>query len=341
MWKDWYLKDLSKVRKNGLKVFSCFSCGGGSSMGYKKAGFEIIGINEIDKGLVEIYKKNFPNTKFIFDISIQEMVNNKQYPKELYDLDILDGSPPCSVFSIAGSREKKWGKKTHFREGQVKQILDDLFEWFVKLAKDLQPKVIIAENVKGMLMGNAKGYIKQIFKQLNDAGYNTQLFLLNSASMGIPQRRERVFFIAIRKDINKKIKLNFNEKPVFYKDIKTKNGITRDLTEFERKSFDSITIKDKNFADLNMKNRGKNIGFSFPIFWDNMIPNTLASTSNCYNGAERRMITSIELCRIQSFPLDYDFIKNTYSNIKYLLGMSVPPIMMEKIAKEVYNQILK
>lgn len=341
MFKDWKLEELNNIKKNGKKVFSCFACGGGSSMGYKKAGFEILGINEIDRELVNIYKTNFPSTKYIFNQNIQELVKNKDYPKDLFDIDVLDGSPPCSVFSIAGDREKNWGKEKKFREGQVKQRLDDLFYCFIQLAKDIQPKVVVAENVRGMIIGKAKGYVKQIFKDFNDAGYNTQLFLLNSSTMGVPQRRERIFFIAIRKDIDKKIKLDFNEDKIYYKDIKTNEGIGKELSKMEKVNFENISYKDRDFADLNLRNRNKNIGFSSPIIWDNLIPNTLISSSSFYSGNEKRHLTSTELIRIQSFPIDYNFIKNTYSNIKYILGMSVPPIMMYKVARDVYKQILE
>src|SRR6185503_9599664 len=119
---------------------------------------------------------------------------------EFYNLDILDGSPPCSTFSMAGSREEAWGKEKQFREGQAMQTLDDLFFDFIALANKLKPKVIIAENVKGLIQGNAKGYVKEIYQKFEDTGYNVQLFLLNAATMGVPQRRERVFFIGLRND---------------------------------------------------------------------------------------------------------------------------------------------
>ena len=95
---------------------------------------------------------------------------------------------------MAGKREKKWGDEHHFREGQVKQRLDDLFFHFIDTAKNLQPKVLIAENVKGLISGAAKGYVKEIFAAMKAAGYLPQLFLLNASCMGVPQRRQRVFF---------------------------------------------------------------------------------------------------------------------------------------------------
>ncbi|KJB84843.1 hypothetical protein AZ66_28415 [Paenibacillus sp. E194] len=83
---------------------------------------------------------------------------NDELPAELFDLDILDGLPPCSVFSTACAREKKWGGEFAFRERQAVQRLDDLFFDFLDVANKLRPRVIVAENVKGMIMGKARGY---------------------------------------------------------------------------------------------------------------------------------------------------------------------------------------
>lgn len=217
---EWYLSDLNKVKKNDYKVFSCFSCGGGSSLGYKLAGFNVIGNCEIDKRINNIYVKN-NHPKYNYCMGIQEMNKLKEFPEELYHLDILDGSPPCSTFSMAGQREENWGKNKKFREGQASQILDDLFFEFIDLAAILKPKIVIAENVKGLIMGNAKGYVNLIVKKFNEIGYKVQLFLLNAATMGVPQKRERVFFVATRKDIQfPNLVLNFNETPIKYGEIK-------------------------------------------------------------------------------------------------------------------------
>lgn len=86
-------------------------------------------------------------------------------------MDILDGSPPCSTFSLSGNREKDWGKEKVFREGQTAQVLDTLFFDFIALAKALQPKVVIAENVKVLLMGNASD--EHITDDISQEGYVT------------------------------------------------------------------------------------------------------------------------------------------------------------------------
>ena len=95
---EWTLKDANFTKDKGT-VFSCFSCGGGSTMGYKLAGFDVIGCNEIDPKVMEVYRVNH-SPKFSYLESIQTFKARKDLPAELYNLDILDGSPPCSSFSM-------------------------------------------------------------------------------------------------------------------------------------------------------------------------------------------------------------------------------------------------
>ena len=141
-WK-WSFKDYPK-EKNGLKVFSCFACGGGSTMGYKLAGCEVIGCNEIDPAMNRVYIANH-NPKYNYLQDIREFNKREDLPEELYNLDILDGSPPCTTFSMAGEREESWGKKKKFREGQAEQTLDDLSFVFIETVAKLRPKVMIME----------------------------------------------------------------------------------------------------------------------------------------------------------------------------------------------------
>jgi DNA (cytosine-5)-methyltransferase 1 len=187
----WYLKDgypAKSITKNNYNVFGTFICGGGSTMGYKLAGFNHLGGVEIDPPIADIYKTNH-NPKYLYNLDIRDFNKLENLPSELYNLDILDGSPPCSTFSMAGSREKAWGKEKVFREGQKMQSLDDLVFVYCNTIIKLQPKVFLLENVKGIIQGNAKLYSKQIVQKMTNAGYNVQVFCLNAASMGVPQRR--------------------------------------------------------------------------------------------------------------------------------------------------------
>lgn len=331
----WKLSDLNKVRKNGLKVFSTFACGGGSTMGYKMAGYEVIGCNEIDPKMMQAYKLNH-NPKYAFLEDIRMFKKRDDLPSEFFDLDILDGSPPCSSFSSAGLREKGWNKEKIFREGQSKQRLDDLFFHFIELANKLQPKIVVAENVKGMITGNAKGYVKQIINLLNTAGYDVQLFLLNAVTMGIPQRRERVFFIGKRRDLNfPKLHLNFNEKPIplkeAFKDVKTKGkdrSGSKNFVYWEKcksgKSFSSVHPRGSLFGSKKLS--------------PHLPSNTIPGHWEClYHWESMRSLSDEELCLAGSYPLDY----RTPNGIKlgYMVGMSVPPLMIYKISREIYKQL--
>ena len=215
----WKLGDLKNVEKNGYKVFTTFSCGGGSSMGYKLAGYDVVGNCEIDPKINHMYIKNHC-PKYNFLMGVQDFYKQDYIPEELFGIDILDGSPPCSTFSQQGAREKYWGKENVFKEGQAKQVLSDLFFEFIKVAELLKPKIIIAEIVKGLVQANAKGYVNWIQHSFDEIGYDSQLFLLNAATMGVPQKRERVFFICRRRDLNlPKITLSFHERPILYREF--------------------------------------------------------------------------------------------------------------------------
>ena len=331
-WK-WYLKDLKQDKD--VKVFSCFSCGGGSSMGYKRAGFDVIGNCEIDPRMNAVYvANNHPKYNFLMDL--RDFNKKADLPEELYNLDILDGSPPCSTFSTAGSREKAWGKEKVFREGQQKQTLDDLFFVFLDTVEKLKPKIVVAENVTGLLKGNAKGYVNEIIKRFHNMRYEIQLFKLNAAKMNVPQARERVFFIANNQGYGK-LKLNFDEKPILFGYVRSKKGeeVTgKKSLEYIKK----IKHSDLDFGDIRMRDEGKHSNFSTKIVWDNIIAPTLVSGSDFLRGYDKKWYSDSDCINISTFPQDYDF-KN--QNVKYICGMSVPPNMMANIATKIYKQWLK
>jgi DNA (cytosine-5)-methyltransferase 1 len=300
-------------------------------MGYKLAGYEVLGGVEIDRERSKIYVKNH-NPKYEYLMGVQDFKNldNDKLPEELFDLDILDGSPPCSSFSMAGSREKKWGKKKKFREGQAEQVLDDLFFDFIDVADKLKPKVVVAENVKGLIQGNARGYVKQIFKRFREAGYSCQLFLLNAAAMGVPQKRERTFFIANRIGADK-IKLEFNEDVIPLKEA---------FKNMETGSYIKLPPSlVKEFGRLKVGDKGKY--FSCSIASPSLPSSTITSKVCISAGSvlhwEGRNFSSNEVLQISSFPTDYAFNK---VETGYVCGMSVPPFMMQRVADQIYRQWL-
>lgn len=323
----WSLKDYPK--KNGLTVMTTFACGGGSSMGYKLAGFDVVAANDIDPQMAKVYKKNH-NPKQYFECGIKDLLNRTDLP----EVDILDGSPPCSVFSMAGGREKGWQKDKHFREGQAKQVLDDLFFDFVDLAEKMNPPVVIAENVKGMLKGHAKWYTREVVRRFKVINYDCQVFLLNASTMGVPQKRERVFFIANR--LGKKISLEFNENPILFKEVKTSSGkrLTDKTKEYWQWCVDNNQPDFGKYAELT---QGKRNLFNHRVIFDNSIPDTIAGNCQLTVEDEPRYLNNEEIIKIGSFPQDYDFMD---LKVSYLIGMSVPPVMMAHVAEQVRDQLL-
>jgi DNA (cytosine-5)-methyltransferase 1 len=262
-------------------------------------------------------------------------IPNEELPEELFHLDILDGSPPCSVFSTAGEREKGWNKEKVFREGQAKQKLDDLFFYFIEIARKLQPRVVIAENVSGLLKGNARGYVNEIFHAFDMAGYKTQLFLLNAAYMGVPQKRERCFFVAQRKDQNfPKLCLSFKEPPILFGDVRTPDGIEPEEGLYKELLKHRLP-SDKCIADISKRIRGKEAGFNNTIWQDNDIAGTCVSSGSHYRGCDGKKPTMKDYVNIQTFPQDYIFDGET---AQYICGMSVPPVMMAQISSEIDRQ---
>lgn len=308
-------------------------------MGYKLAGYRMIGCCEIDPRMMEIYRKNL-HPVYLFTADVRELAT-MDLPKELFSLDILDGSPPCSVFSMAGEREAGWNKEKVFREGQAQQKLDDLFFHFIAVAKRLQPKVVIAENVKGLIAGNAKGYVNEIFKAFRDAGYEPQLFLLNAAFMGVPQRRERTVFIARRKDIGlPKIRMAFHEPPILFGEVRSEHGRPVDPESKVYKLLQMRQAGDKYISDIHKRWNNGNTGFTQAIINETDVAPTLVAGSlqAVYRFVDGDCLSDQDIVNIQTFPQDYDFGKE---RPQYVCGMSVPPVMMAQIATEVYEQWLK
>lgn len=317
-------------------------------MGYKLAGFDVVGCNEIDPRMNSIYVSNHhPKHNYLCDI--RELFK-MDLPEELYNLDILDGSPPCSSFSMAGSRSDDWGKEKKFREGQVSQVLDTLFFDFISLAERLKPKVVVAENVKGLMLGDAKEYMRNIIDGFDKAGYYTRYFLLNGRKMGLPQKRERVFFVCLRKDLagkflvpdglfdeNVEIDMCFNEEDCNVGEFVDFNGdpITGGKL---RLLWDNRAFGDRQQKEANERLYGKsaNFGQSY-VYLDTPAP-TLTAHKDVLIHFYRPRYTSVqECCCISSFPQDYNFGKE---QPWYVCGMSVPPVMMANVASNIYEQWL-
>lgn len=331
-WK-WHKSDLDHVKKNGLKVLSTFSCGGGSSYGYKLAGFDVLGNVEIDEKINAMYVKNH-RPKYNFRMDIRDFNQLPSLPEELKDLDILDGSPPCSTFSTAGSRERAWGVEKRFREGQKKQVLDDLFMEFMQTVKRLNPKVVVAENVDGMTKGKAKYYITMVIEEFRKLGYEVQLFRLDAEFMGVPQRRVRIFFIANRMGFPQ-LKIQPSERPILYGEIASRKArpISKSSKAYGLMKY-NLRPGDRSIADINERLYGKQTSFNSQIIWFNKVCSTITANGSFYR-EDLCYVPEKDIISASTFPQDYDFNGNPP---QYVCGMSVPPLMMAYIAKQIYAQ---
>lgn len=327
----WSFSDYPK-EKNGLKVFSCFACGGGSTMGYKLAGCDVIGCLEIDERMIKLYEKNHhPKYSYCMDIRDFNQIPDDELPPELFDLDILDGSPPCTTFSVSGLRSAAWGVEKKFREGQKKQTLDDLGFVFIETVKKLKPKVMVMENVEGLLLGAAFEYVRKMYEMLNDAGYVTNHWLLCGENMGIPQKRHRVVFVACRNDLGvdpHDIDMSFNYAPVTYEKVKAEKGVeVKEGTKLKR-YLEMVKRGDRDLSDVDKRIGGCGALFSHQIIYDDEVCSTITGKNTFYRYSDRTKLSAEDIRAIQTFPEDYDFMGR---DVVYVCGMSVPPVMMKRV----------
>lgn len=196
------MEDIRALPWNGLTVASTFSGCGGSSTGYRMAGFKVLWASEFIDAARETYKANCaPHTvvdgRDIREVQVSDILEATGLKQG--ELDLFDGSPPCASFSTAGKREKGWGQVKKYSDKE--QRTDDLFFEYSRLLKGLQPKTFVAENVSGLVKGTAKGYFLEILRELKSCGYRVSCKVLDAQWLGVPQARQRTIFVGVRNDL--------------------------------------------------------------------------------------------------------------------------------------------
>jgi len=314
-------------------VISLFAGCGGSSLGYKMAGYKELLAVEWDDNAIQTFKLNF-------DTPIEKWDIQKLSGKRILDycnikkgeIDLLDGSPPCQGFSTAGKRK-------------VMDIRNDLVLHNIRLIDEIQPKVFVIENVSGMVKGKMKGLFIQYMKKMKSLNYNVRCKLLNAMYYQVPQSRQRIIFIGVRKDIGRE--------PVFPEPSKKVISV--------RMAFEGLLISDKEkekvmvpksagiYSYLNRLKEGENQRGNkyFNLVRINRnkpsptIPKmhgqiTIAGVSHF---KENRKLTISELKRLHSYPDDFKFI-GKFEEQWARIGNSVPPLMMKAIAETIKDEIL-
>ena len=371
-YKPYFLEDVkSSAERKLFTVISTFAGGGGSSTGYKLAGGEILAVNEFVDAALETYHANYPNTPSltgdIKDLTGQDFLDLTGLKKG--ELDLLDGSPPCSAFSISGSREKGWDKEKKYSEDKKVSKVEDLFFEYIRIAKDIQPKVFVGENVNAIMFGEAKKYYNRIINSMDNAGYTTIGDVLNAADFGTPQNRRRCFFVAIRNDILEKTDLNFmtlsssiypqptyKEPVTIYEaihDLKTDETEEQELFDAIENGFLSkwlpqlnekygVNLKDKPKKGSDVHPTGSLFNLVRPAI--NLPSPTVTqmgqqkNVSGVLHYEKDRKLSSIELKRIQGLPEDY-ILTGTFNQKAERICRMVAPQCLEALASSIYKNI--
>lgn len=321
---------------SGDTVISTFAGCGGSSLGYKWAGFKELLTIDFDKNAVETFRLNFPEVpcwqRDITTIKANEILEFCNI--KVGELDILDGSPPCQGFSTAGKR-------------QVNDNRNDLFKSFIYLIQELQPKIFVMENVSGMVKGKMKGKFKEIILTLKSLNYQVKCKLLNAKYFEVPQSRERLFFIGIRNDLNLE--------PVYPKEINkviTVREALKSLKElgeikYPKKDIDKYYSQIKigsDLAEIFEKLFNKRTYFNVKKINPDKPCNTLTklfseAIAGLLHWKEKRYLTINEIKILCSFNEEFKMIGN-FKEQWARLGNSVMPKQMYHIAKTLKEEIL-
>ena len=377
MYKRYTLQDtLDSEKRNLFNVLSTFAGGGGSSTGYRLAGGKILAVNEFVEEAQNTYRENYPNTTIVPG-DIKKLTGTylmEQAGVKVSELDILDGSPPCSAFSMAGSISHGGGNTHADAFNKTKQYSDikgvenveDLFFEFLRVAKDIKPKVIIGENVEGLTMGEAKEYFHKIQNTFEEIGYLIVADVLDASYFGVPQSRKRCFFIGVREDVAEKVGINFMTMYQLYpdkNDFRTTLGeAINDVVNEDKEELDYLIDKispekavgktlmkmpkdpDKVLTGMDYHEKGhhfnlKRSSLRKPCPTITAMGNLAGVAGTCHP-IEDRKFTIKELKRIMSLPEDFK-LTGKHKQQSERIGRMVPPLMMKALAESVYNKVLK
>ena len=376
MYKPYTLKDVHDASsQNKFNVISTFAGGGGSSTGYRLAGGKILCVNEFVEEAQKTYHENYPDTP-ILPGEIKELTGKDFLDAAgigVGELDILDGSPPCSAFSVAGvlshgaggKHSDGWGKTKLYSDGKMVENIEDLFFEFLRIAEYIKPKVIVAENVAGLTMGEAKEYFNKITNTFEKIGYDVSAKVLNSVNYGVPQTRTRVIFIGVREDVTADVGLTFMNISSIFPEGDGKiisleeafEGLEYDQEEVDyliKRWTASAHYKDTvalmpldppkvlTGADYHPKGHHFNVKRCSRFHPSPTVTATGAGETGAggCHWIEPRKFTIAELKRIMSLPDDF-ILTGRHGKKAERIGRMVPPLMMKAIAEAVLTNVLE
>lgn len=327
------------------KSIELFAGAGGLALGLEMAGFEHIGLVEIDKSAANTLKSNRPNWNVLCeDIEIVASRNlEKEFGIKKYELDLLSGGAPCQSFSYAG---KRLG---------LEDTRGTMFYHYATFLKKLQPKMFLFENVKGLLTHDKGKTFKTICDIFEEQGYKINYSVLNALDYGVAQKRERLIVIGVRNDLSEKVKFQFpkkHEKKLVLRDV-LKNVPESECAKYSKEKEEIFKLVpaggywkdiDPDIAKEYMKScwfmEGGRTGILRRLSLDEPCLTVLTTpqmkqTERCHP-TEVRPFTIRENARIQSFPDEWQFTGTMASKYKQI-GNAVPC----NLAKEIGINIIK
>ena len=320
---------LAPREKNAPTVISTFAGCGGSSLGYSMAGFKELLAIEWDNNAVETFKLNFPDVPVyhgdIAKISVDQVL--EMTGLKVGELDVFDGSPPCQGFSTAGKR-------------QLSDARNQLFMEYVRLLRGLKPKVMVMENVSGMVKGKMKLVFAEILRELKASGYKVSVKLLNAMYFNVPQSRQRLIFIGVREDLG--IEPSHPEAESY--PITVMDAVLN-LSDDSAEAFDRtpeyiapLLLRMKDGEVASKYSNGVRY-FNHKRNWQNRPSRTILKTPDTYHHKENRLLTKKEIKILTSFPTEFVFQGNLIDYYNRI-GNSVPPLFMRSIAKHIRQTLL-
>ena len=315
---------------NKPKVISTFSGCGGSSYGYKLAGYEVLLAVEMDTHAVATYQRNFPNTPIyygdIHKLSVEKIFDiTGLIPGEL---DLFDGSPPCQGFSTAGARD-------------FCDFKNQLYHEYIRLLRGLYPKTFVMENVSGMVKGNMKIIFKDILRELKASGYDVRAKLMNAQYYNCPTSRQRMIFIGVRKDLGI---------PASHPKPKTQPiPCKKSIGHLEGKIKPNNSSITKYSIYLRPGQKSGDVP-NFPTKTRDiyrLLPNkpcpTITRKPQLVHYKEDRELDVSELSILQSFTYEDNDFKwiGSENQVKERIGNSVPPNLMRAIAEHIRVNVLE
>ena len=325
-------------------VLELFAGAGGLAVGMEKAGLKCVALNEIDKHACESLRKNCPNCNVL-----EGDIKNFNFTEYHNQVDVVTGGFPCQAFSYAG-------KRLGFEDAR-----GTLFYEFARVVKEVNPPICIGENVKGLLNHDNGKTLKGMISILDEIGYNVMpVKVLKAINFKVPQKRERLILVGIRKDINQKYEYPKPYKKIYNLSDALKKGelfssnvpksAGAKYPESKKSVLDLVPPKgywrdlpleiQKDFMGASFYLGGGKTGMARRIGWDEPCLTLTCSpaqkqTERCHPD-ETRPFTVREYARIQTFPDDWEFSGSIAHQYKQI-GNAVPV----NLGREVGYSIIK